>query len=52
MHGFADENVSGSGKDARGVLENLAGEALVNQFAELNVVIGENASGREKRKQH
>src|ERR1700683_4063764 len=39
---FAGVNVSGSGINAGGILEDLAGEALVDQMAELNVVIREN----------
>jgi hypothetical protein len=41
---FPSVNVSWCGINARSVLKNLAGEPLVDQMAELNVVIRENRS--------
>src|SRR5580693_2512 len=47
-HGFTGINVPRAGKHSRSVLVNLAGEALIDQFAELNVVIGENRGGEHQ----
>ena len=48
MKRFANVDVPGSGKNARRILKDLAGKALVDQAAELNVVVGEEGGAGEE----
>src|SRR5579862_6082857 len=46
--GFAAVDILGSSKDARSVLENVAGEAAVDHAAEGNVVVDEDGGTRDE----
>src|SRR5580704_8304717 len=48
---FAGVNAAGRGINARCILKNLAGQLLVDHMAELDIVISEDRSSRQKQAQ-